>query len=34
MTVDLLDTNVCIEFLRQRNVNVVQRITAVRPSDL
>jgi tRNA(fMet)-specific endonuclease VapC len=34
MTVYLLDTNVCVEFLRQRSASVVQRITASKPSDL
>ena len=34
MTTYLLDTNVCVEFLRQRNPIVVQRITAAKPSNL
>lgn len=34
MTTYLLDTNVCVEFLRQRNANVVRRITASKPGDL
>ena len=34
MTTYLLDTNVCVEFLRQRNPNVVRRITASKPEEL
>lgn len=34
MTTYLLDTNVCVEFLRQRNANVVRRITASKPGEL
>ena len=30
----LLDTNACVEYLRQRNAKVVQRIAATSPSDL
>jgi tRNA(fMet)-specific endonuclease VapC len=34
VTTYLLDTNVCVEFLRQRNANVVRRITASKPDQL
>ena len=30
----LLDTNVCIQFLRQRHAGVVQRIQSHQPSEL
>ena len=33
MTTYLLDTNVCVEFLRQQNANVARRITASKPGD-
>jgi tRNA(fMet)-specific endonuclease VapC len=31
---DLLDTNTCVEYLRQRNSAVVARITATPPGDI
>ncbi len=34
MTTYLLDTNVCVEFLHQRNTNVVRRITESKPEEL